>query len=85
METFRKDPFETVKARIVSDNERQVMGSWQGVVVEAMGQRFLDERDWVILGSGDFSEVGGVNVEVVRMVTDVMPSSGEGVRDGTLG
>ena len=28
------------------------------------------------------SEVGDVCVEVVRMVTDRMPSSGEGVRDG---
>ena len=26
METFPKDPFETVKARIVSGDERQVMG-----------------------------------------------------------
>ena len=26
METFPKDPFETVKARIVSCDERQVMG-----------------------------------------------------------
>ena len=26
METFPKDPFETVKARIVSDDERQMMG-----------------------------------------------------------
>ena len=26
METFPKDPFETVKAKIVSGDERQVMG-----------------------------------------------------------
>ena len=37
METFPKDPFEMVKARIVSNDERQVMsvlggarGSWGG-------------------------------------------------------
>ena len=34
METFPKDPFETVKARIVGDDERQVVGAsrWMGGV-----------------------------------------------------
>ena len=34
METFPKDPFETVKARIVSGEERQVVGisRWTGGV-----------------------------------------------------
>ena len=32
METFLKDPFETMKARIVSGDERQVMSAlkWRG-------------------------------------------------------
>ena len=34
---------------------------------------FLDERDRV-----GFSEVGGVNVDVIRVVTDATPSSGKG-------
>ena len=45
----------------------------------------MDERDWVSLGGEGSREVGGVSVEVIRMVTDAMPSSGEGVRDGTFG
>ena len=37
-------------------------------------------------GTGEgFSEVGGVRVEVIRMVTDATPSSGMGVRDGAIG
>ena len=40
METFSKDPFEMVKARIISGDERQVMGILGGVrgvgLVEAM-------------------------------------------------
>ena len=60
METFPKDPFKAVKARIVSGDERQVMGVLVGgrgiVVVEPL---FLDERDWVTPGG-----VGSVRVEV---------------------
>ena len=45
----------------------------------------MDERDWLAPGSEGSSEVGGVSVEVMRVVTDVMPLSGEGVRDGAFG
>ena len=45
----------------------------------------MDERDWVAPGGEGFSEVGSVSVEVIRVVTVVMPSSGEGVRDGEFG
>ena len=33
--------------------------------------------DWVAPEGEGFSEVGGVHVEVIRVVTDVMPSSDE--------
>ena len=37
METFPEDPFETVKARIVDGDERQVRGRCRGVrVMETM-------------------------------------------------
>ena len=39
----------------------------------------MDERDCIIPGSEDSSEVGGVSVEVIMMVTNAMHSSGEGV------
>ena len=45
----------------------------------------MDETDWVIPGSEGSSEIGGLSVEVIRMITDAMPSSGEGARDGTFG
>ena len=45
---------------------------------------FLDEEDWVTPGSEGSSEVGGLSAEVIRMVTDVMPPSVEGVRNGTF-
>ena len=54
-------------------------------MVETTEKLFLDERDWVTLGSEGSSEVGVVSVEVFRMVTDVTPSSGKGVWDGTFG
>ena len=53
--------------------------------MEATEYLFLDERNWIALGDEDSSEVGGVSVEVIRVVTNVMPSSGEGVRDGAFG
>ena len=79
METFPKDPFEPVKARIVSGDVRQVMGvlgEATGVeLVEATELLFLDVRDWVAPGGEGSSEVGDVSVEVTRVVTNSMPSS----------
>ena len=50
-------------------------------MVETTEQLFLDERNWVAPGGEGSSEVGRVSVEVIRMVTDVMPLSGDGVRN----
>ena len=36
METFPEDPFETVKARIVGGDERQVVGVWRPGGVRVM-------------------------------------------------
>ena len=41
METFPKDPFQTVKARIVSGDERQVMG----VLGEARGVGLVEAME----------------------------------------
>ena len=61
METFPEDPFETVKARIVGGDERQVVGvsRWAGGVrvMETTGQLFLNERGWVPMGSEGSREV----------------------------
>ena len=45
METFPEDPFETVKARIVSSDERQMMEvlGWQDCVMETTEWLVLDE------------------------------------------
>ena len=49
-----------------------VLGETRGVeLVEA-----TDERDWIAPGGEGFSEIGGVCVEVIRVVTNEMPSSG---------
>ena len=45
----------------------------------------MDEGNWITPGSEGSSEVRGVIVDVVRMVTDAMAPSGEGVRDGMFG
>ena len=37
------------------------------------------------MGSEGSREVGDVGMEVVGMVTDMVPSSGKGVRDGAFG
>ena len=57
-------------------------GGWAG------GSHRIAICGWEGLGSlGDegFSEVGGVHVEVIRVVTDATPSNGEGVWDGMFG
>ena len=45
----------------------------------------MNERGWVPSGSEGSSEVAGVGVEVIRMVTDLAPSSDKGVRYGVFG
>ena len=74
---------------IVSGGERQVIG-----VLGARGgglgwwrpwKSCFWMRDWITMGNKGSSEVGGVSVEVIRLVTDATPSNGEGVRDGTFG
>ena len=68
MEIFPNNPFETVKARILGGEERQVMGVLgvtRGVaLVETTGYLFLDERDWVAPGVDGSSKVGVVSAEV---------------------
>ena len=76
METFPEDPFETVKAWIASGAERQVVG----VSRWAVGVRVMETT-----GSEGSHVVGGVGMEVVRMVADTAPSSGKGVRCGAFG
>ena len=45
----------------------------------------MDERDWVAPEGKDSGELGVLSVDVIGMVTDVMLSSGKGVRDGMFG
>ena len=65
METFPKDPFETVKARIVSGDERPVMGvlGRQGGLGwwKPWNSCFWMRGDWVAQGGVGSSEVGGEN------------------------
>ena len=42
-------------------------GGWAG---GSYGIAGLDERDWVAPGGEGSSEVGGVSVEIIRVVTD---------------
>ena len=44
----------------------------------------MNKRGWVPLGSELSSEVGGVGMKVIGMVTDMPPSSGKGVRYGAF-
>ena len=37
------------------------------------------------MGVEGFSEVGGAIVEIIRMVTDTLPLSGMGVKNGAFG
>ena len=61
METFPEDQFETVKARIVGGDERQVVGVLRGTggvrVMETMRKLFLNERGWAPIGSEGSHEV----------------------------
>ena len=44
----------------------------------------MNERGWIPTGSEGSSEVCGVGVEVIGMVTDTVPSSGKVVRYGVF-
>ena len=59
METFPEDPFETVKTRIVGDDERQVVRvlEGEGRVMKTTEQLFVNERGWVLTGSEGCSEI----------------------------
>ena len=45
----------------------------------------MNERYWILMGSEGSSEVRGVGVEVIGMVTDLTSSSGKRVRYGAFG
>ena len=60
-----------------------VLGEVRGV--EATEYLFLDERDWIAPGSEGFSEVGDINVEVFREVTDEKPSVAAVIEEILLG
>ena len=79
MLTFPQDPFETVKARIVGGDERQVVGVCRGV------GGVVNERGRVPTGSEGSIEVCGIGMEVIGVVVDMAPSSGKGVRYGAFG